>query len=510
VNLNNINLELQGVEPVFGLHLLFGEYGGNLNVMVNGEFKNIANLADINATWIGGVRATVVNGFGNDQGSLELAGYLDQFYLGGQELYIDELALRSPLDMAFEITTCEGPIKWLQLPDMAHGVNIASLPPDRIAADDWLCNDGTPVTEVHFWGSYLSPEGREHWQQDNPGPPHSALPPPPVIETFLLRIFEDIPAGTDPEQPYSHPGELLFEFKIDPAEVRSRYWDSVPHRRPNGHLWWEHKFYYAAKLPEPFEQKEGAIYWLSISASPSSQDDWQWGWETSKDHWNDRAVVGNGRFWTELGPGGSRFEDLGFGSTYRVGDVFQTEEVPVAVTPFQWSNLVWDAGGFARVGNIGRAGGSGKELQVNNVNLGFGLLFPAETLELRFGEYGGNCNIRINGVLRNFANFADLDGTRIGGVDVSVVGGFGNDKGQIALQGPTWQLAVGGQELWIDALTFEAPVDMAFMLITEGDFKYCRGDFDRDGDVDGSDLAVFAADFGRTDCGCRLPVEIKP
>jgi hypothetical protein len=28
----------------------------------------------------------------------------------------------------------------------------------------------------------------------------------------------------------------------------------------------------------------------------------------------------------------------------------------------------------------------------------------------------------------------------------------------------------------------------------------CPGDFENDGDVDGSDLAVFAADFGRTDC----------
>jgi hypothetical protein len=37
----------------------------------------------------------------------------------------------------------------------------------------------------------------------------------------------------------------------------------------------------------------------------------------------------------------------------------------------------------------------------------------------------------------------------------------------------------------------------------------CEGDFDNDGDVDGSDLAVFAADFGRVDC-CRdgaLPCE---
>jgi len=28
----------------------------------------------------------------------------------------------------------------------------------------------------------------------------------------------------------------------------------------------------------------------------------------------------------------------------------------------------------------------------------------------------------------------------------------------------------------------------------------CEGNFDEDSDVDGSDLAVFAADFGRTDC----------
>ena len=28
----------------------------------------------------------------------------------------------------------------------------------------------------------------------------------------------------------------------------------------------------------------------------------------------------------------------------------------------------------------------------------------------------------------------------------------------------------------------------------------CEGDFDKDNDVDGSDLAAFAADFGRTDC----------
>ncbi len=37
-------------------------------------------------------------------------------------------------------------------------------------------------------------------------------------------------------------------------------------------------------------------------------------------------------------------------------------------------------------------------------------------------------------------------------------------------------------------------------LTTKYAYAKCEGDFDTDGDVDGSDLAVFAADFGRTDC----------
>ncbi len=42
---------------------------------------------------------------------------------------------------------------------------------------------------------------------------------------------------------------------------------------------------------------------------------------------------------------------------------------------------------------------------------------------------------------------------------------------------------------------FQGTVDA--VIITKNP---CEGDFDTDGDVDGSDLAIFAADFGRTDC----------
>ena len=39
------------------------------------------------------------------------------------------------------------------------------------------------------------------------------------------------------------------------------------------------------------------------------------------------------------------------------------------------------------------------------------------------------------------------------------------------------------------------------------DIYFCQGNFDCDNDVDGSDLAVFAAEFGRTDCGTGPPCE---
>ncbi len=42
--------------------------------------------------------------------------------------------------------------------------------------------------------------------------------------------------------------------------------------------------------------------------------------------------------------------------------------------------------------------------------------------------------------------------------------------------------------------------DIDALAVTQLDVPACEGDFDGDGDVDGSDLAVFSEDFGRTDC----------
>jgi len=412
-----------------------------------------------------------------------------------------------PIDMSFELTTCEGPIKWLQFPDMADGINILSLPDDPVVADDWLCTNGKPVTEVHFWGSYLNRE-EEHWEQYNPGPPAGLLPQSPGVKEFKLSFHKDVPAGVDPEMPWSHPGELLEEAWVDFNNVIERYWDSVPHAGPQGRIWWEHKFYYTVRLERPFEQKEGVVYWLDIGAvpkTPGTEPPWFWGWETSKDHWNDNAVrgwkEGTGTWWEELGRPAGDFEDLTLGTTYHVWDTFTTSGTPITVKPFQWGNGTWYNGGHTTVGNAGRAGGSGNELNLNNVNLEFGLSMPLTGLSLLFSEYGGNLNIEINGNFRNFNNFENINGLTIGGVHVTVINGFGNDMGSLQLTGTISQFAIGGQELWIDDVQY-GRVDMAFLLITEDDTRYCKGDFNRDGNVDKLDLAIFASDFGRTDCHC--------
>ena len=86
-------------------------------------------------------------------------------------------------------------------------------------------------------------------------------------------------------------------------------------------------------------------------------------------------------------------------------------------------------------------------------------------MRFAFGEYGGNINLSINDKDRNVDNFAALHNTTLGGVAIHVLsGGNGNDSGVVEFVGPLngqsalrqGQLAIGGQELWIDNICFDA------------------------------------------------------
>lgn len=145
------------------------------------------------------------------------------------------------------------------------------------------------------------------------------------------------------------------------------------------------------------------------------------------------------------------FEGSPAGTQYHFTDTFNDSGVMLAVEAFQWGNAVWTTGNRAMFDNRGMAGGSGQDMNSNNVNLRFHFGEQGVNgLSIAFGEYGGNLNIQVNGEFRNFGNFANIAGATIGGTTVSVQNGTGNDKGTLKLSGKIVTFAVGGQELWVD------------------------------------------------------------
>ena len=203
----------------------------------------------------------------------------------------------------------------------------------------------------------------------------------------------------------------------------------------------------------------GASYYIHVwsdSDSPDPDNRYFWRGQTDSDY--DRGISCVEDSWPGYdfafrtwGSGGCvDFEDPLLGTTFNVGDKFTDSGATITVQSFQWSNSKWTTDGYAEIENNGNAGGSGQEIRVNNVNLGFDFGSPCEGLSLLFGEYGGNLNIEINGDFRNFKDFIEINGLNIGGVNVLVADGFGNDKGNLELSGTINSFVIGGQELCID------------------------------------------------------------
>ena len=90
---NNVNIRFNFPTLPNAVALNFGEYGGNVNLEVNGDFRNFEDFAAIDGQIIGGAQVSVVNGFGHDQGTLRLNGDIHALAVGGQELVIDHICI---------------------------------------------------------------------------------------------------------------------------------------------------------------------------------------------------------------------------------------------------------------------------------------------------------------------------------------------------------------------------------------------------------------------------------
>lgn len=147
-----------------------------------------------------------------------------------------------------------------------------------------------------------------------------------------------------------------------------------------------------------------------------------------------------------------RFSDLEAGATYNVGDTITTSGKEIKVEQFQSGTDAWTSSGEARVDTRNYSLGSGKDLNSRNVNLRFMFAYPIDKITLKFGELGGNNNIKVNDEFQNVRDLISLNGTTIGSAQVTVnAAQQGNNwYGNMILDGDINNFSIGGQELWLD------------------------------------------------------------
>lgn len=190
------------------------------------------------------------------------------------------------------------PYKWLQRPDLSTtGIDICVDNTgdlgQRTIGDDFECREPGPITGVHLWGS---------WKNDLKG----------QITNIRVQFYSDDPVGpggSDPDNPYSKPDQLLWDRWFDASQITERLYFTLP--QGDFEWWWDPRsgtllpngdtqvWQYNIKIEdEPFFQ-EGmpdmpVIYWLVVEVKiDQAIDNSSFGWKT-RDRWDgqfmDKAV----------------------------------------------------------------------------------------------------------------------------------------------------------------------------------------------------------------------------
>jgi hypothetical protein len=74
-----------------GFTFLFGEYGGDVNLMINGELAIVEDFSDLDGKTLGGRQISVATVIGQGLGKVRVLGEIKEFGIGGQELFIDNI-----------------------------------------------------------------------------------------------------------------------------------------------------------------------------------------------------------------------------------------------------------------------------------------------------------------------------------------------------------------------------------------------------------------------------------
>lgn len=168
--------------------------------------------------------------------------------------------------------------KFVQFPDQSQsGLDVWMAQP-LILADDFLCTNTGPITDIHLWTSWLN-------DLINPN------------AAIMLGIWSDQPAGP---VGYSRPAQLLWSQLFNPGQYQYQPWATGFEYfwNPEGDIMgsdqtiWQYNFYPMEPFTQTGSLQNPVVYWLSatVVAPPGMT----LGWKTSTNHWNDQAVYGHG------------------------------------------------------------------------------------------------------------------------------------------------------------------------------------------------------------------------
>ncbi len=205
--------------------------------------------------------------------------------------------------------------KYAQIPDRA-GMNVnatylldttAPVPPgpqpiypwQKILADDFICTQTGPITDIHIWGSWL-----------NDKIPYSTANPNVQNVSFKLSLHTNVPANPTIPGSYSHPGDQFWSAIYTPGQYTPQLW--LPSEElfyePNtnqiigqDHQIWLYNFDIKPDPTNPTQwpyqygtAANPQIYWLDVQAivpepAPVAGQllpDYVFGWKTSLEGFN--------------------------------------------------------------------------------------------------------------------------------------------------------------------------------------------------------------------------------
>ena len=144
LGINNVTAEFQLDDPVSTLTARYADQGGNVNLWINGNLVNAADLTDVDGETVDGVLIEVQQG--QTRGNLTLTGRIDKFAIGGQEFWLDDV-LFDPITRLPRDLPCPPGLR-VQIPanalEDANGNPPPGLVDITVGTYDFLALDGMP------------------------------------------------------------------------------------------------------------------------------------------------------------------------------------------------------------------------------------------------------------------------------------------------------------------------------------------------------------------------------